>query len=204
MKNILIVNILCVAVGVSIGYLLFNKTVSENISVKEKTEITETTRTEETVKEVEAVKSAVITKERIPEFAEKYFESVPEIKNNVARWDSITSDGFEGHVKYFIEENLFVNNFKYPERIVYKDKTVNKTTDSTKTILVKELPAFQIGGGVKSVLEKEFKVLPFCYLAANTKLWFLNATIEVKALIDNENLTVKIKPEIEGKLSIGL
>ena len=191
-----------VLVGIFIGYLLFHTTPVQQISVKEKTETIETSRSEEIKKEVEAVIPAEIAKEEAPaNLVEKYFASEPEVKNEVARWDTITADGFEAHVKYFTKQNLFVNNFTYPEKIVYKTKTVHTTTDSTTVKLITEMPAFQLGGGVKTLYDNEFKLIPYCNLAANTKLWFLHATVEVRTLFESNN---KITPEIEGKLSIGL
>lgn len=203
-KSILTTNLVFLVIGIGLGYLLFHKAPVASTVTTQNTETTETTHTVQNNIEVDAVSPGKVTKEKLPEFAEVYFEAVPEVKNNVAKWDTLTADGFEAHVKYFIEQNLFVNNFKYPERIVYKDKIVTTTSTEVKTEIVTELPAFMFGGGVKAGYDDKLKVMPFLHLAANTKLWFFIASVEARALIDNSNLQINIKPEIEGKLSIGL
>jgi len=130
--------------------------------------------------------------------------SSPAVKDNfVACLDTTLKGGFEAHVCYDSETNHFFNSFVLPETTIAKEKII--TVDNTKEIIRTEMPTYLIGVGIKTYLkENTINTIPFLSLSANKKLWFFIASVEVKALTRLSAGSLKMEPELEGKINVPL
>lgn len=126
----------------------------------------------------------------------------PTIESYIACFDSVNKD-FEAHVCFDSKTKLFSNRFIYPERII--NNKIETNIENTTETMIKVLPDYLIGFGVKSLLkENTIKTLPYLSFTANRKLWFLIASIELKALTKLNEGALKMEPELEGKIYVPL
>ena len=196
-KSLLISHLVCITAGVVLGYFLFHNNPVASV-VKEKTETTNTKKAEgkpDTSSTVKSKTSIVKVKNEGTTNFEVKKDEAGITKVTVAKSDS---DKIDLEIEH-----------QYPEKTIVRVDTITTekvvTVNETKTEIVSEMPAFLLGGGIKLYHDNEtIKTLPFVHLTANSKLWFFVVSIEGKALFDSENLQLKIKPEIEGKLSVQL
>ena len=121
----------------------------------------------------------------------------------VASWDSIMDGGFEAHILFDTEDRHFTNSFVIPKRTITKEKTISINT--IRDLVKNQMPQYLIGIGVKSFLkDNTINTLPFLSFAANRKLWFMVATLELKALTRMNDGALKMEPELEGKIYVPL
>ena len=196
-KSLLISHLVCIAAGVVLGYFLFHSDPVASV-VKEKTETTSTEKITGKADTATTVKSQT-SKVKVQNEGTTNFE-VEKDKPGITKVTVAKSDSDK--IDFEIEQ-------QYPEKTIVRVDTVKTektiTITETETKIITEMPDFLFGGGIKLYHDNEtIKTLPFVHLTANTKLWFMVVSIEGKALFDSENLQLKIKPEIEGKLSIQL
>lgn len=189
--------IIGIAGGIFLGYPLFHKDPVIS-SVKEKTEVTNTEKITG-IPDTNTVIKKQESKLKIKNAGETNFD----IDKNKAGITKVTvaksdSDSTNLHIEY-----------QYPEKTIVRVDTVKTektiTLKETNTEVITKMPDYLLGAGVKVFYENmSLKTMPFVHLTANTKLWFLYLSVEGRAVIDNQNLQLKIKPEIEGKLSVQL
>lgn len=119
----------------------------------------------------------------------------------IAHWDTVTTDGFTADINYYKESNFFENRFVIPERKIFKEKIVTKEIE--KQIVSKVMPAYVFGIGARMNYQYELiKAYPFLSLTANNKFLFMNYSVEIKTLADIKGNGLTIIPELEGRLNI--
>lgn len=147
-------------------------------------------------REVDTKSQAEITNVSIGGDSSQSFEKV-------AKWDTTTVDGFEAHIKYFTQQEVFQNRFKIPERTITKFKTIETTSTITNTVF--KLPQWELGIGAKALYsENKFNYYPMLTLTYNAELWIVNASIEGKAITSFNSGSISMEPEIEVKLKFNL
>lgn len=120
----------------------------------------------------------------------------------IATWDTVTNDGFEAHIKYFISQELFENYFKIPEKVI----TNTKYVETTKTItnVIKELPKIEVGIGSEFwYSDNKVNYYPYFSFTYNKKILFLNGSIEAKGITSFDNGDIRMEPKLEAKLKYG-
>jgi hypothetical protein len=121
----------------------------------------------------------------------------------ISYYDTTSADGFEAHINYYHNQDLFLNRFVIPERTITKEKTI--TVTETQTVTIRELPKWEIGIGIKTwYQESKFNYYPFASLTFNQKVLFFNTSLEFRGNANFDNGHVSLAPEVEGKLKVGL
>ena len=83
--------------------------------------------------------------------------------------------------------------------------TFNNNTLVTETIVKKELPEWLLGVGASLIYqENKIEKSPFVNLQFNKKIWFLYFQSEVRSGVFFDNGNVKLIPQLNAQLAIGL
>jgi hypothetical protein len=83
--------------------------------------------------------------------------------------------------------------------------TFNSNTVATETIVKKELPEWILGVGASLIYQdSKFEKQPFVNLQFNKKLWFLYFQTEVRQNVLFDNGNVKLIPQLNAQIAIGL
>lgn len=210
-KSKLLSYLIVFTIGIVCGKLFFDKKCPE-INIKEPvitvTETIDTTKTlNEIVSKVPAVikfKKAIVPITPIqPEVSVGVKSYAAEGNHYIAEYDTAGEDGFEAHILFDTEDRSFYTKFVLPQYTIRKEKTI--TIDYAKEIIKTELPEYMIGFGVKTFLkDNTINTLPFLSFSANRKLWFMIATLELKALTRMNSGSLRMEPELEGKINVPL
>lgn len=210
-KSKLLSYLIVFTIGIVCGKLFFDKKCPE-INVKEPViTVTETVDTTKTLNEIVSKVPAKIKFKKCivpitpipPEVSIGVKPYATEGSNYIASYDTVAEDGFEAHIFFDTEDRTFYNRFVMPEYTIRKEKTT--TIDNTKEVIKKELPEYMIGFGVKTFLkDNTINTLPFLSFSANRKLWFMIATLELKALTRMNSGSLRMEPELEGKINVPL
>jgi hypothetical protein len=123
----------------------------------------------------------------------------------VAAWDTVTKEGFVANIKYFTKQKFFNNYFEIPERTItkYRTETITETEKITETVY--RLPEWELGIGARGWLEDlNVSYAPYLLLQYNVDLWLVNASLGGKGVAVFEQGKVKLIPEVNAELKIGL
>lgn len=209
-KTVILSYVIVFLLGILVSKTFLEKGCPEFKQSKNIITVNEKTDTSVTKKEIEfKVPAKIKKKSDLPIVSHPIqdtgvLNSGPSITDNyIACFDSSFEGGFEAHVCYDTELKFFHNRFVLPEKTISKEKET--TTDQKIEIIKTELPTYMIGFGVKAFLkDNTINTMPFLSLTANRKLWFLIASVEVKALTRINDGSLNMEPEIEGKIYVPL
>jgi hypothetical protein len=144
----------------------------------------------------------------------EYFEAPGQIiyipvsgdsSEKTACWDTTTSDGFSANIKYSITRNLFKNRFTLPEKTINHIDSILVYSEKTTTIIENEFPHWELGIGAKCFYQdSKFQYFPYLDLTFNQKVWFMDFSIEGKALTQFDSGGIKMIPEINAAIKFSL